>query len=140
MLCDPIEYMEHANKETFVVYQIEDREAVDVVDEIAAVEGYDLIFIGPADLSISYGVPMQTNHPTMQRAIDRVANACAKHGKFWGMPSGSPEAAQALLDRGARFITCAGDHGALVNGIRAGFEAHNGLRIQTPAAVETPGQ
>src|ERR1700761_8813528 len=55
MLCDPIEYMEHANKETFVVFQIEDREAVDCVDEIAALEGFDLIFIGPADLSISYG-------------------------------------------------------------------------------------
>ena len=69
------------------------------------------------------------NHPLMQRAIDRVAEAAAKHGKWWGMPSGSPQAAQALIDRGSRFVTCGGDHGALVNGLREGIEAHKGLRL-----------
>ena len=50
---DPVEYMEHANRETFLVLQIEDREAVECVDEIAAVEGVDLLFVGLGDLSIS---------------------------------------------------------------------------------------
>jgi 2-keto-3-deoxy-L-rhamnonate aldolase RhmA len=67
-------------------------------------------------LSASYGVPFQFQHPHVQRAIDKVANTCAKAGKHWGMPTGSPEAAQKLIDRGARMITCAGDHGLLVNG------------------------
>jgi 2-keto-3-deoxy-L-rhamnonate aldolase RhmA len=60
---------------------------------------------------------MQGDHPHLQRAIDRVANACAKAGKWWGIPTGSPEAAQKMIDRGARLITCGGDHGFLVNGL-----------------------
>ena len=68
-------------------------------------------------------------HPAMQNAIDRVAAAAAKHGKWWGMPTGSPDAAQNLIDRGARFIVCGGDHGALVNGLRAGLDAHKTLRL-----------
>jgi 4-hydroxy-2-oxoheptanedioate aldolase len=130
-LADPLEYMRHANQDTFLVLQVEDREAVDCVDQIAAVEGFDLLFVGPGDLTISYGVPMQFEHPDVQRAIDRVANAAARHGKWWGMPTGSPESAQALLDRGARFITCGGDHGALVDGLRGSLQAHSGLRLPT---------
>ena len=61
---------------------------------------------------------MQLGHASVQGAIDRVAAACAKHGKWWGMPTGTPAAAQAVLDRGGRFITCGGDHGFLVNGYR----------------------
>jgi 4-hydroxy-2-oxoheptanedioate aldolase len=131
LFADPLEYMVHANKETFLVLQIEDKEAVERVDEIAAVEGVDLLFVGPGDLTISYGVPMQTGHPLVLKAIDRVAEATAKHGKWWGMPTGSPEAAQALIDRGARFITCGGDHGALVNGLKNSFQAHS--KLQVPA-------
>lgn len=129
LFAGPVEYMKHANQETFLVLQIEDREAVECVDEIAAVEGVDLLFIGTGDLSISYGVQFDVAHPLMQNAIDRVAAAAAKHGKFWGMPSGSPEAAQALVERGARFVTCGGDHGALVNGLKQSFTAHSGLKI-----------
>jgi len=81
---DPVEYMKHVNQETFLVLQVEDREAVDCIDDILAVEGVDLIFIGPADLTISYGVPMQRDHPQVQRAMDKVANAVAKAGKWWG--------------------------------------------------------
>lgn len=128
---DPVAYMEHANRETFLVLQIEDREAVDAVDEIAAVEGVDLLFVGGGDLSISLGCPFQMKHPAMQKAIDRVAEAAARHGKWWGMPTGSPDAAQDLIDRGARFIVCGGDHGALVNGLRAGIENHKGLKISS---------
>jgi 4-hydroxy-2-oxoheptanedioate aldolase len=129
LFADSLEYIKHANQETFLVLQIEDREAVDCVDEIAAVEGVDLLFIGTGDLSMSYGVPLQGDHPLMQKAIDRVAEATAKHGKWWGMPSGSPEAAQKLIDRGARFITCGGDHGSLVNGLKQGIQAHSGLVV-----------
>ncbi len=130
MLADPLEHLRHGNEEVFLTLQIEDREAVDQVEEIVAVEGVDMLFVGPADLTISYGVPMQTGHPSVQKAIDRVAAACAKHGKWWGMPTGTPEAAQALLDRGARFVTCGGDHGFLVNGFRDSVKEFSGLSVK----------
>ena len=60
---------------------------------------------------------MQVDHPLVQGAINRLAAACENHGKWWGMPTGTPEAAQKLLDRGARMITCTGDHSLLVNGL-----------------------
>lgn len=128
-LASPLDHLRHGNEQTFLVLQIEDREAVECVDEIAAVPGVDLLFVGPGDLSISYGVPMETGHPLVQSAIDHVAAACAKHGKWWGMPTGSPEAAQKLIDRGARMITCTGDHGLLVNGLRDARERFSELKV-----------
>src|SRR3989442_1146004 len=88
-LADTKQHLEHANREVFLALQIEDKEAVDAIDEIAAVPGYDLLFIGPGDLSLSMGVPLQFEHPIMQEAISRVAAAVAKHGKWCGTTSGT---------------------------------------------------
>lgn len=122
-------HMEFANRETFLVLQIEDREALDSIDEIAAVPGYDLLFVGPGDLSISLGVPMQGNHPLMEAAIDRVAEACAKHGKWWAIPTATPEIAQRMIARGARMVTGGGDHGMLVNGFQESFRKFQSVRV-----------
>jgi len=133
MLVDPIKYQEHANRETFLTLQIEDREAVECVEQIAQVKGVDILFVGPGDLSNSYGVSMQFDHPLIQTAIDRVAAAATNAGKWWGIPTGTPEAAQRALDRGARMITCGGDHTFLVNGFRQAFEQFQGLQIRDRA-------
>jgi 4-hydroxy-2-oxoheptanedioate aldolase len=130
MLVDPIQYMVHANRQTFLVLQIEDREALDHVDEIANTEGVDMLFVGPGDLSISLGVPMQFDHPLVQGAIDLVANATQKAGKWWGMPTGTPQVAQRALDRGARLITTVHDHVVLVNGFVDAFKKSEGLQIR----------
>jgi 4-hydroxy-2-oxoheptanedioate aldolase len=136
-LADPIKYQEHANRETFLALQIEDREAVECVEQIAQVNGVDVLFVGPGDLTNSYGVSMQFDHPLLQKAIDRVAAAAEKAGKWWGMPTGTPEAAQKALDRGARMVTCGGDHTLLVNGFRQAFEQFKGLKIRTESCVKT---
>jgi 4-hydroxy-2-oxoheptanedioate aldolase len=125
-----VESIEFANRETFLVLQIEDREALDSIDDIAAVPGYDLLFIGPGDLSISLGVPMQTSSPLLNDAIDRVARACANHGKWWAIPTATPEIAQQMLDRGARMITGGGDHGMLVNGFQESFGRFSQVRVR----------
>lgn len=121
---DPIlPYLEHANRETFLAFQIEDKEAVEQIDSIAAVPGYDMLFVGPGDLSVSYGVPMQIDHPLLQDAMVKVNEACKRHGKWWGTTSGSAAAAQHVVDLGAQMFTAGGDHGALVNGFRQSFES-----------------
>lgn len=120
-LADTKEHLEHANREVFLALQIEDKEAVDAIDEIAAVPGFDLLFVGPGDLSLSLGVPLQFRHPSMEEAFDKVAAAAKKHGKWWGTTSGTPEAAQRALDRGARMITAGVDHVFLVNGFKNAF-------------------
>ncbi|HND52062.1 MAG TPA: aldolase/citrate lyase family protein [Pirellulaceae bacterium] len=112
------EYVRKANEETFVVVQIEDEGAVSRIDEIAAVEGVDVLFFGPADFTVLSGVPGQFDHPKVQNAIAAVAAAAAKHGKNWGMPSGTVERTQQLLDLGARFIC----HGADLIWVKNGLE------------------
>jgi 4-hydroxy-2-oxoheptanedioate aldolase len=131
MLADMHEYLRHANEETFLVLQIEDREAVECIDEMASIPGFDMLFVGPGDLSLSYGVPFQFNHPDVQRAHDRVANAAARHGKFWGTTSGTPEAAQREIDRGAQMVTCGADHVFLVQGFQNSFERFKTLHART---------
>jgi 4-hydroxy-2-oxoheptanedioate aldolase len=122
---DPIlPYLEHANRETFLAFQIEDKEAVEQIDSIAAVPGFDLLFVGPGDLSLSYGVPMQFDHPLLREAMVKVNDACKRNGKWWGTTSGSAEAAQHVVDIGAQMFSAGGDHGSLVEGFRRSFESY----------------
>jgi 4-hydroxy-2-oxoheptanedioate aldolase len=98
------DYVRSANRETFVVIQIESPGAVKNAAQIAAVEGVDVLFLGPADLSILCGIPGEFDHPLMREAIRAVAAAARAAGKHWGMPSPSTERTQELLELGARFI------------------------------------
>jgi len=102
------DYMAHANRETFIVVQIEDAEAVEEVDAIAATPGIDILFVGPADLSQSYGIPLQFDHDLMRAAVTRVAEAAARHGKWWGLPAGNAEQGAVYYDMGARFLAAGG--------------------------------
>jgi len=116
-MADPIEYMKWANENTFICVQIEDKEAVPNIDEIAAVEGIDILFIGPSDLSQSFGTPLQFESPKVKEVFDLVASATKKHGKAWGCPCGSAERMKELLDMGALFIAW----GAAIHILSAGY-------------------
>lgn len=73
-------YFARANAELMVVLMIEDRQGVEAIDEILSVPGVDLVLEGAVDLSQSYGVPAQLQHPRVQAAIQRVADGCRRHG------------------------------------------------------------
>ncbi len=70
------------NRELCLMAQVETREAVERVDELCAVPGLDAIFIGPADLSASLGVPGQTGHPAVYEAAAHVIRTAKQHGKL----------------------------------------------------------
>lgn len=128
---DTREHLKHANEEVFLALQVEDKEAVDAIDDIVAVEGFDLIFVGPGDLSLSYGVPLQFDHPLIQKAFERVAEATKKAGKWWGTTTANPAAAQRAIDLGARMVTAGGDHGSLVNGLKSSFAQFSEVAIKS---------
>lgn len=111
------DYLATANERTFLVMQIEDPEAVEIADDIAAIEGVDVLFVGPGDLSLGYGVPGQSRHPKVQRAIDIVAEACAKHGKTAATPAINAEDTRKLLDRGYRLFATSADYRFIRNGL-----------------------
>ncbi len=75
-------YMKYANENTLLIPQCETKEALNIIEEIVAVDGIDGIFIGPADLSISMGIPGQYDNPDFKAAINRIFSACKKAGKI----------------------------------------------------------
>jgi 2-dehydro-3-deoxyglucarate aldolase/4-hydroxy-2-oxoheptanedioate aldolase len=114
-----IELAHDANRDHFVAIQIETLGALEEVDAIAATADVDLLFIGPADLSQALGVLGQPEHPKVWEAIDRVAAACRKHGKGWGIVPASPAFADRCIEKGCRMLTCGSDVMALRLGVQA---------------------
>jgi 4-hydroxy-2-oxoheptanedioate aldolase len=102
------EYIKAANHERFVVVQIEDKEALDDIDEIAALAGIDMLFFGPGDFSQSIGAPGQWDHPKVQEARERVAQVAIKNGKYAGTLC-SPAEVNRFIEMGYRFINTAAD-------------------------------
>lgn len=99
------DYVETSNRESLVVIHIETIDAVDQLPEIIKIDGIDVIFIGPTDLSHSLGVPGQPGHPTVQAAIDRIVETVSKTDKALGIMVPNAQAAQQWRARGARYIT-----------------------------------
>ena len=102
------EYLEQANRERFVILQIEDACAMDELEEIAAVEGYDMLFFGPGDFTHSLGFPINFNDPRVQEARVKVAELAHKYSKFAGTV-GSIANRQELIDLGYQFINLGAD-------------------------------
>ncbi len=115
----PLEkYLSAANRETFIVIQIEQQHALDQVEQIAAVEGVDVLLLGPGDFSILSGIPGQFDHPLIQDALRRIAEAAKNAGKHWGCPTFSVEHTRQILQMGGRFIC----HQADILMIKSGLE------------------
>lgn len=76
------EFMKKCNDEVLVLPQCETVDALEIIEEVVALDGIDGIFVGPFDLSISLGVPVQFDHPKFISAIHRILNACKKSEKF----------------------------------------------------------
>lgn len=112
--CGVEDYIRSANDNTLVVSHCETRECVENLDEILQVEGLDVIFIGPMDLSQSYGVPGRTGDPEVVRAVEAITEKTLAAGKIVGTVAGTPEAARALMEKGVRYILLASDQGMIL--------------------------
>jgi 4-hydroxy-2-oxoheptanedioate aldolase len=95
----------NANAETLVTLQVETAAAVEALPEMLAVNGVDVIFIGPTDLSNSYGQPGNLDHPDVAAALDRVVELVTATDVALGIMVGNADAARRWQDRGARYIT-----------------------------------
>ena len=78
---DVFAYMEACNRRCKLIPQCETREALEQIEQIAALPGVDGIFIGPCDLSISLGIPLEFDNPILLRAVERILRACRDAGK-----------------------------------------------------------
>jgi 2-keto-3-deoxy-L-rhamnonate aldolase RhmA len=105
--------IEHLNANTMVVLQIETRRALEAREELLAVPGIDAVLIGPADLSISLGVPGEFQHPKMVEAMEAVRDSCLKRGIAPGTQTRSPALAKFWKERGMLFLGCSNDSAML---------------------------
>ena len=115
----PAKFAEQANRESFVAIQIETAEALDEVEAIAKIEGVDLIFLGPADMSQNLGVIGDFMNPKCLAAMDRISAACKAAGKPWGVVPVNPDYATMCVEKGCRMLSAASD----VRMINAGIES-----------------
>jgi 2-keto-3-deoxy-L-rhamnonate aldolase RhmA len=107
------EIIGHMNANTMVVMQIETRKAFDMRDELLSVPGIDAVLVGPADLSISLGVPGQFDHPKMIEAMEQIRDSCIKHNVAPGTHTRTPALAKFWKERGMRFLGCNSETGML---------------------------
>ena len=105
--------IEHMNANTMVVMQIETRRALDMREELLAVPGIDAVMVGPADLSISLGVPGEFQHPKMVEAIEAIRDTCLRRGVIPGMQTRTSALAKFWKERGMLFLGCNNDTGML---------------------------
>ncbi|HYF56660.1 MAG TPA: HpcH/HpaI aldolase/citrate lyase family protein [Salinarimonas sp.] len=103
------DYLLEAADEICVILQLETLAAVEALPEIAAVEGVDCLFVGPADLSASMGLLGQIGHPDVQRALQGAAEAAARIGKPVGIVAPTPEMARRFLDYGYSWSAVSSD-------------------------------
>ena len=105
------DYAAHANDTVIAMAMIETREAVEQLDDILRTPGLDAIYIGPADLSQSFGYAPRLDpvEPEMVRVIEQITAAAREKGVVVGMHTGSVEYAQRMAAQGMQFLTVASD-------------------------------
>jgi 4-hydroxy-2-oxoheptanedioate aldolase len=106
------------NERLLGVFQVESAAAVEAADTLAAIDGVDVLFVGPADLSHDMGIPGELAHPRFSAALDRVAAAAAAHGKAAGILLSDASEVSPYLARGYRFLGIGSDYGLLTRGAR----------------------
>lgn len=109
------EYAQNADSECLVMVQIESQRGVDSVEEIAAVPGLDVLFIGPFDLSKSMNVPFGSKEH--QDAIARILKAAHDNGKTAAIFCSNGEQARQRLEQGFDMVSIHTDIGVIVQGM-----------------------
>ena len=103
------EYLNFAKENVKLAVQIESREAVENIDEILSVEGVDIVAVGRLDLSSSYGVIGQSNHPDVVAAEDLVIRKALEYGKYPLITASTTKQFQKLREKGVKLMTAAFD-------------------------------
>jgi 2-keto-3-deoxy-L-rhamnonate aldolase RhmA len=116
-------YHDSADSNVMVITVVEEARAVERIDEIAAIPGIDVLFIGTSDLSFSLGLRGEQDHPRLRESIARVAEAGQRHGKFLGMPLRNPDRIRDYMQQGFLFFQATTEMGLMAAGARQLLQA-----------------
>ena len=126
------DYFPRSQPDLVIMVIIETAEAVDAIDEIVAVEGLDAVVMGTADLSIALGVPLETQHPKVEAAVEKVIAAANTVGKPTGIgyDAGNPDRMRQYISQGARVLLASGDEWMLKAACQSVVESAAALRAE----------
>ena len=110
---DKFEYFKCANKETMIIAHIEGVEGIKNLDEILSVQGIDVIFIGPYDLSQSLGIPGEVNHPLVVEKMQEVILKCKENNVAVGTFADDIKTAKSWVSLGIQYMAFSVDVGIL---------------------------
>lgn len=116
------DYMDRCNRQTLLLPQCETAGCLENIETIAAMDGVDGIFVGPLDLSIALGCPMELDAPPMRRALERAVAACKAAGKPVLIFCGDAAGAKARIAEGFSSVSLGLDVLALIQGFRSMVE------------------
>ena len=119
---DKNEHLRDSITKQLVTVQIESKEAVENLEEIGEIEGIDVLFLGPGDLSNSYGVPGQVNHPLVQDALKKLCKVAEENGKVAGTFVGNHEQAIRAIDLGVQYLVYDNDVAFFAKGAKSVLE------------------
>ncbi|HEY7689457.1 MAG TPA: aldolase/citrate lyase family protein [Dongiaceae bacterium] len=120
-------YQSQANDRIAIIPQIESAKAVENAAEIAAVPGIDALFVGPADLCGSLGVPVGAIEPKLIAALEKVVAAGKKTGRAVGIDAVSQEKFALFAKMGFTLFTYGSDLGYLADGAKAAADMARGI-------------
>lgn len=121
-------YYETSQENILGIVQIETKEALNHLDEIANVKGVDVLFIGPADLTMELGIFGQFDNPIFIDALQRTIAAADKAGKATGILFFNPDDYKKYHQMGIRFIACGSDGAFITDAAKQLAEKMAGLR------------
>jgi len=121
-------YFAAANRELLTVTQIETARAVQNAEEIAAVDGVDVLFVGPMDLSMSLGMPGRFEDPDYRAILAKVASTARDGGKAAGILLPSVQLLEMVYDMGYRFVAAGSDGGLVMQGLKNNLAAMAGFQ------------
>lgn len=111
-------YLRSANSETLVGVQIETKQALENLDSIAEVNGIDILFVGPQDLTLNLGLLDDRANPKVHDAMRLVVSGCERHGKIPGTMVVNSAEKKMAIEFGFRFISLASDVRFLIQGAK----------------------
>jgi 4-hydroxy-2-oxoheptanedioate aldolase len=133
------EHVARSGAETLVVLQVEGQEGLRHLDDIVAVEGVDVVFVGPFDLSNALGVGGQLEHPLLLQTIGEIVGRVRARGLAVGIWMPDPATVGPWIERGVQFVTVANSDKIFLEACRGYVEA---VRARIPSerhsAAERP--
>lgn len=115
------QYVREWNRQVLMICQLETADAVQNAGAIAGVDGVDVLFVGPNDLSANLGAFREFERAEFTRAVDRILQAARRSGKAAGIMAGGPEDALTRLDQGFTFVSVTSDARLLSAAVDAAF-------------------